>query len=138
MGKVTKKQGMKTVPESGWLLDNNMDVALYLVPLFQDRCYRMASELGSCPWSICSLDNGAFFLMPYIEEDEEAFFIKTDFYYCYISREGLGIAATLYACTMLSHSEGNELSGVFTSLYNSLREYAEDREDASNILAAAV
>lgn len=81
MGKFegTEKQGISIVRQSGWVVGRDIDLALYLVPLFQDRCYRITSEFGSYPWAICSLDNGAFFLLPCIEEDGDPHFIQTDF-----------------------------------------------------------
>jgi hypothetical protein len=139
---IIEKSAGTIVRSSGWVIDSNQDISLYLAPLYQDRCYRISPEFGSHPWSLCSLENGAFFLVPIIDEgdegDDDPFFIHTDFCDIHLSAEGLGISSTLYACAMLSGSEDYDLAHSFACLYHSLRQHAETHVDGSEIMAAAI
>ena len=135
---VTEKQTRSIVRSPEWITQYDEHISLYLVPLYQDRVCRISSELGSQPWSLCTLESDAFFLVPNVEDDGDQHFVQTGFYQTLLSAEGLGISATLYASAILSGMEDYGLAGAYACLYHLLRQYSENHEEARQILAAAV
>lgn len=107
---------------------------LWLESYVYDSAASLSAQYSGGLWEFYVLSNGGFYLAPRCEGRFHV--VCANGYEGELSADAFGIAACLYAFSLLSFSADPEAAAVFALHYHALRDYAHQHAECASIWKA--